>query len=396
MNRLTLRRRLFSVCATATLLAGCSQTNGALPQSYAGHPSSRLAHVRYSILLLPGVGGTSTSANGINNRGWITGWSTLSGSTNPEHEMLWIGKRKYDFGTLGGPSSDSAFPKKGDTDDVPGLSETSRKDPLGEDFCFFGTGYTCRGTDWHDGDLDALPLLGGDNSIAIGNNDRGEIVGVSETKTKDPKCVAPQVLDFEAVIWEPQSHRLRELPAPSGDTVAAATAVNDRGDVVGASGPTCATLTPAVGVHPLLWKDGSAIILHTLGGSMNNVAYMINKRGDIAGQSDPSGDATTHAVLWRDLAISDLGTLPGDTSSVASSINDKDQIVGQSCNASGNCRGFLWQDGTMTDLNALIPRRSRYYVVIANDINDDGVIVGQALDKKTGETLAFVATPHRD
>lgn len=51
--------------------------------------------------------------------------------------------------------------------------------------------------------------------------------------------------------------------------------------------------------------------------------------------------------------MSDLGTLPGDTLSAADGINDKGQVVGESCNAS-SCRGFIWQDGSMTDLTSSV------------------------------------------
>lgn len=388
-------RCLLAAGTALVFVAGCNGAPQAVPTVSSRQGASN--HVRYRLKLLKGLGGTSSSGDGINNRGWITGWSTLSGSMNPEHEILWIGNRKFDLGTLGGPSSAIEFSKKGNTNDVPGESETSTKDPLGEDFCLFGTGYTCLGTDWRNGDLDALPTLGGNNGIAIGNNDRGQIVGVAETNVTDPNCAAPQVLDFEATVWQPRTHRPRALPTLTGDTVGVATAINDRGDIVGGSGPTCATLTPALAVHPLLWKDGSPILLPTLGGTMNNVPWMINQHGEMAGMANVSGDATTHAVLWRNpKTVNDLGTLPGDFSSVADSMNDKEQLVGQSCDASGNCRGFIWQNGEMSDLNTLVSGGSRYYVVTANDINDDGIIVGEAYDTKSGATPAFEAIPAGD
>jgi probable HAF family extracellular repeat protein len=348
-------------------------------------------HTRYTMTILGGLGGTSSAANGINDRGWIIGWSMLNGSSLPEHEILWRKDRKVDLGTLGGPNSDAITPNKGNTGDVPGIAE-SKKDPLHEDFCFFGTGYACRGSDWRDGVMTALPTLGGNNAAALGSNDRGEIVGTAETDHRDSTCVAPQKLDFEAVVWEPRSHRAKKLPPLKGDRIGVAIAMNDRGLVVGGSG-VCAQLNPADSVHPLLWKDGTPVSLPTLGGTMNNVAYAINDGGEIGGTSNLSGDTTTHATLWRSRAITDLGTLPRDASSAVNGMNNNGQIVGDSCDASGNCRGFLRQNGVMSDLNSLIPAHSRYYLMHAGDINDSGIIVGEAYDTKTGATPAFQATP---
>ncbi len=91
--------------------------------------------------------------------------------------------------------------------------------------------------------------------------------------------------------------------------------------------------------------------------------------------------------------MADLGTLPGDFSSFAVAINSKAQVVGQSCNMGFSvCRGFLWQNGVMTDLNTLLPTGSSLHLSAAFDINARGQIVGFALTS-TGEVHAFLATP---
>lgn len=81
-----------------------------------------------------------------------------------------------------------------------------------------------------------LPTLGGTNGFATGTNNKGQIVGWAENTVHDPTCVAPQVLQFRAVAWGPKEGQIRELPPLPGDTVSAATALNDRGQVVGISG----------------------------------------------------------------------------------------------------------------------------------------------------------------
>jgi len=145
-------------------------------------------------------------------------------------------------------------------------------------------------------------------------------------------------------------------------------------------------------VHAVLWENNSPTDLGSLGGEFNNAAWAINNRGQIVGASDLPGDNTGHAFLWQNGVMTDLGTLPGDFGSVAGSINDRGQVVGQSCNAEGNCRAFLWKNGVMTDLNTLTSD-SPLYLIIGADINSQGEIVGTGVDQNTGEPLAFSAVP---
>ena len=81
----------------------------------------------------------------------------------------------------------------------------------------------------------------------------------------------------------------------------------------------------------------------------------------------------------------------------ASGINDAGQIVGESFSAS-SARAFIWQNGTMTDLNTLIPPSSGLYLLYANDINDRGTIAGGAcvlVSGACGSSLpAYMATPN--
>jgi probable HAF family extracellular repeat protein len=73
-------------------------------------------------------------------------------------------------------------------------------------------------------------------------------------------------------------------------------------------------------------------------------------------------------------------------------INAKDQIVGLSFARKGVCawggvdqkairaeHAFLWEDGSLIDLNTLIPRNSDLRLALALDINDRGEIAGVGL-----------------
>jgi probable HAF family extracellular repeat protein len=83
------------------------------------------------------------------------------------------------------------------------------------------------------------------------------------------------------------------------------------------------------------------------------------------------------AVLWKNSTVLDLGTLGGATSE-ALSINDAGQIVGDSMDATGASRAFLY-DGTLMDLNSLIPPGSGWLLQSAQGINNAGRICGFGL-----------------
>jgi probable HAF family extracellular repeat protein len=246
--------------------------------------------------------------------------------------------------------------------------------------------------------MTALPTLGGNNGYAAGANNRGQVIGWAENTVHDPTCVAPQVLQFRAVVWEPREGRVQELSPLAGDSTSAATAINDEGAVVGISGSCDVAVGRFSAAHAVRWEDGAPTDLGNLGGVAWNTPTAINHRGDIAGFSDLPGDQgggiRAHAVLWeRGQSIQDLGTLDGDVLSLAFGLNDRRQVVGQSIGAGGS-RGFLWEDGAMTDLNGLVAPGSPH-IIYANDVNDRGEIVGQACQPCAGETFAVRLIPTR-
>jgi uncharacterized membrane protein len=87
--------------------------------------------------------------------------------------------------------------------------------------------------------------------------------------------------------------------------------------------------------------------LGTFGGPFPySVAKTVNDRGDVGGMSTtPDGTATP--VLWRHGNAIDLGVTGEGTTTGVRDINERGQVVG--C---GGARGFLWEDGVLTDLSA--------------------------------------------
>jgi probable HAF family extracellular repeat protein len=384
-------KNLIYVVATIAFAAATA------PSRLTGQTTTNDKTLRYSIKILDDLGGPASRANSINDQGWITGWSQLPGGT-VQHATLWRNGLLTDLGTLGGLNSQVEFPDKNTRGIVLGGAEISAIDPYAENFCNFGGNLICLPFVWRNGVMAPLPTLGGNNGYATDINEGGQAIGFTENNTKDPSCIAPQVFDFEAVMWEPETGAIRQLPHFPGDSVAAALAINNQGQAVGGSGICQTPLASfSVSLHAVLWPNGAngeVIDLGTLGGMSSNLAFYINNKGQIVGTSDLPGDATGHAFLWENGVMTDLGTLAGDFFSVAYGINDNGQVVGQSCDVNFNCRAFLWQNGIMMDLNNIIPANSGLFLIDPADINSRGEIVGQAYDLVAGRSLAFLAVPY--
>lgn len=89
----------------------------------------------------------------------------------------------------------------------------------------------------------------------------------------------------------------------------------------------------------------------------------------------------------------DLGRLRGDPCSTATGINAHDQVVGESGKCGVGGHGFLWQHGTLYNLNDLLaPSASGLRVHGAFYINDRGEIYG--VSKLTnGDDRAILLIP---
>jgi probable HAF family extracellular repeat protein len=336
----------------------------------------------YTITDLGTLGGTSSFGRGLNNKGLVVGISHPLVKKS-RHAFLWRKGVITDLGTLGGPNSGPSFSPFSERGEVGGGAETTAPDPNGEDFCFFGTQLTCLPVVWHDGAISVLPTLGGNNGVANQVNNRGQTAGVAESTTLVSPCLPPLQGLAEPVIWE--GGQIQELPMFPGDQAGTALAINDKGQAVGFSA-TC-----TIG-HPLIWQNGTATNLGSLGGTFG-VASAINNQGQVAGQSNLRGDTTAHAFLWQKGIMTDLGTLAGDFLSDGLGINSRTQVVGVSCDVDGNCRPFLWEGGVMMSLNDLIPAGSPWFLFEADTINSRGEIVGGAFNTNTFEVHGFLATP---
>ncbi|HEU4385635.1 MAG TPA: hypothetical protein VFR85_19270 [Anaeromyxobacteraceae bacterium] len=397
------------------VLAGCG-TEAPTDRPLQNSALSRSA--RYQVVKIrSSLGGTVSRGTAINQRGWVAGFSSLPGNQT-RHAVLWRNGAITDLGTLGGAGTNSSvvWPGLNERGTVVGIAETDDLDPLHEEWSCTAflptvTGHICLGFVWRGGVMTPLPTLGGNQGFAAGVNNRDQVVGWAETPVHDPTCNPPQVLQFRAVLWEPETgegeplpFRGRELPPFAGDSSSAATAINDRGQAVGISGDCDIAVGRFSARHAVLWDGGAVTEIPNLGGTTWHTPMAINHAGDVvgfsnpAGPGDPQGDFIAHAFLWAAHAEQalDLGTLSGDPLSEALGVNSQRQVVGVSFGGAAGLRAFLWRDGVLEDLNALVVPPSLDVLLSAQDIDDAGQITGRVLDFDTGETLAFVATPIPD
>ena len=114
-------------------------------------------------------------------------------------------------------------------------------------------------------------------------------------------------------------------------------------------------------------------------------------------------DGTFRAYFYRKQKVTALGTLPGDTDSIAFSLNNRGEAVGisgrrgashvLSLDASDYVRPhpFLYSNGKMVALSRLIAPSSGWTLQQADEINEQGQIMGYG--QHSGQTRTFLLTP---
>jgi probable HAF family extracellular repeat protein len=387
----------------------------AAPASRAAQSEAGNAPAAFTVYNLGTLGGTVSSGNAINNLGWVLGNSNLAGD-QVTRATVWIDGMQSDLGTLGGANSVVGWPVHNDRGVISGFSETASIDPLGEGWscsAFFpppATQHVCLGFRYFQGAMTALPTLGGTNGYAAGANQRGDIVGWAENTVHDSTCVAPQVLQFEAVLWHADG-AVQALPPYPGDQDGAATAINKSGDAVGISGTCDNAVGAGTAKHALIWHNGIPQKIETFGGHGWNTPTDINSLGQVVGFADIANDETGGVLtpfplplgfIWSEsTGTVEIAPLSGDTFAIAYAINDEGVVVGQSFGGPEGSRAFIRFEGKSYDLNSFLPAGSPLYLVYAEGINDRNEITGQACVLVDGAcpptgavTSAFLAVPN--
>lgn len=291
---------------------------------------------------------------------------------------------------------------------------------------------TGQGFIWQDGKIEALPLLKGwPGAFAFGINDRDQVVGAANNVDADGNLIQT------AVLWDHE--RPINLGALHPGWTSDALDVSTLGVVVGASGSVGTNFpTPVVwyggDIHalpqlpgeeggwaeeinalgvivgwqesatnqiPCLWywngAGYTAVDLGSLGGDVGQ-AFGINNFNKVVGYSLHSGNIHGPAFLWDyRQGLKALPLLPPDTDGLAYNINDLGQIVGESQTFDDNGqfvsqRSAIWEDGTVTALQTLVPANTPPLTYETSNINDRGDTAVNATNPD-GSPLALLLVP---
>ena len=364
----------------------------------AGSASAQRPAPAYSVVTLRSLGGTAAGASSINAAGWISGLSTLPGDTIV-HAALWHNGQAVDSARSAAPASTARLRGRITR---PGQWWESPRPRLPTRSANVGAAHrSCRPRATPASALPGATARCGRCRRWEGTTAtrRAPMAPARSSAGRRRQCTIPPAWAGRCstskrcsgtTARHTRSLRCPGIPPPRQPRSTTAArwwafpAFATRPSALRARG------TPSSG------RTASPPTSGVWGGVAWNTPAAINQAGQVAGFSDLPGDAPDapnfHAFLWtRAAGIKDLGTLPGDSLSLAFGINDRGQVVGQSIGDSGS-RAFVYQDGAMTDLNALVPAESPV-LIYANDINDRGEIVGQAYDPESGDLVAFVAVP---
>lgn len=243
---------------------------------------------------------------------------------------------------------------------------------------------------WENGVMTSLGTLGGTSAVAHDINNAGQIVGASSNGTASRPYIY-------------QNGVMTDLGTLLGtaNSTGRGWTINSNGVVAGLSRNAANVTSQAT-----RWvSDGmggyTLTNLTSLGdGTLFSEAIGINDLGWMVGRSYTTpGGSIDRAFLWRDgIGFTDLEVLPTLAHSRANDINSLGQIVGYGSQFSGapttgNGAAFLWENGSLQDLNSLIPLGTGWSLRSAESINENGEIAGYGIIGGQTHAYLLVAVP---
>ena len=323
------------------------------PQRATSRISTNGSAVKYKVVrigVLPGKTNTSLTndVNVINNLGHVVGYSYVAPEAyQTAQPFLW---KDGHLSALPLPKGASAAFATGINDQDQVIAETNELDSNGV--------RVRRAFIVDHGKVVVLPVLNADsNTQPFAINNWGSAVGRNHNRVDGSET---------PVVWS--SGKIHALPLLPGEDGGFAFGINDLGVIAGYQFPADDSSEVACLWY---WNGGgyTVVALKTLGGNYGE-AYDINNWGQTAGFSTNTDDANGFGTLWDWRGPHALPMLPGDTDGIANAINDQGQITGITGGVDqyGNDyqRVVLWQNGTVIDLQTVVPPDTLPFFDIGN------------------------------
>ncbi|SRR6266567_918156 len=328
------RANLNIVVLAAGLVAGTAAWSAGAVQNYRATPLGTL-------------GGTYAYGSAINFSGQVTGQADISGEFVHVRAFLYSSGTMMDLGTLGG--SNSAGNGLNRTAQVTGSAALINQ--AGHAFLYAG------------GVMQDLGTLGGAESSGAAVNDNGQVAGSSRTAGNGSQ---------HAFLYSAGS--MVDLGSFPSGTFSVGSGINANREVTGSAD----IFRFGTIIHAFVYSGGTMIDIGTLGGiNANSFGVAINDAGEVTGYDDGSF-LGRRAFLYTHGTMLNLGTLGGGESQ-GYGINNKGQVVGTADKPVAIFRvpvAFLYSDGAMYDLNALVVSGlGNATLISAAGINDSGQII---------------------
>lgn len=345
-------------------------------------------------------GGDSSYATSINNFGHIVGWSDIN---SPNHAgvnqtgfraTLWeaLGNNTYQLKQLEELTQNGSNSRAFTINNNASLEETA----IG------GWSMTAAGeqvpTFWARNTVDRPDSL--DGAVGSGSINAINDLSISVGSTINQENV------LQSTIWRTNIGVTPFVADPLGDlSNGSDDHATVRSDALSAT--VIGGITIATGYSELANGNSQAVTwradstgftaLNDLGG-LESVASDINSNGEIIGYGNTAGDNALQPIFWQDnggtLTPTQLDTITGTSSGQALAINANSEIVGFSSDVNDQF-ATLWRNGTAIDLNDHIAQNIKddgWVLLEATDINDSGLITGNAINTNTGLNRGFAMT----